>query len=388
MKVAIVGIGIHPFGRYAGRQRPRTGGARRPGRRWPTRAWRGRTCSSPSAAAYARRQTPDYAGVRPRPDRRPVHQRRGTGAPPAGSALHRWPPARSCRARTTSAWSWGSTSTRRAPSTPTPRSHGLGDWYGETGLMLTTQFFAMKIQRYMHDCTASATDTLAAVAAKAFRNGALQPERVAPRAALTEDEILGVADGEPPADPVHVLLARRGCGGARPGRGGPGPRVHGPAGLPRAAGVALPPVRDSFEVFSPWLSPEADAGPTVERPRPPSRPPVSAPEDVDVAQIQDTESGRRDHAHGRDRPVQGRRAGGADRARRHRDRRRAADQHRRRAAWPTASRSARRGCGRSTRTSCSCAAPPARGRSRAPRRSGSRHVYGAPGISACTVLTR
>src|ERR1700694_3934904 len=32
-----------------------------------------------------------------------------------------------------------------------PEAWGLGAWYGETGLMLTTQFFAMKIQRYMHD---------------------------------------------------------------------------------------------------------------------------------------------------------------------------------------------------------------------------------------------
>ena len=30
---------------------------------------------------------------------------------------------------------------------PDPEEWGLGRWYGETGLMLTTQFFAMKIQR-------------------------------------------------------------------------------------------------------------------------------------------------------------------------------------------------------------------------------------------------
>jgi hypothetical protein len=29
--------------------------------------------------------------------------------------------------------------------------YGLGEWYGETGLMVTTQFFAMKIRRYLHD---------------------------------------------------------------------------------------------------------------------------------------------------------------------------------------------------------------------------------------------
>lgn len=32
---------------------------------------------------------------------------------------------------------------------PRPAEWGLPEWYGQTGLMLTTQFFAMKIQRYM-----------------------------------------------------------------------------------------------------------------------------------------------------------------------------------------------------------------------------------------------
>ena len=55
---------------------------------------------------------------------------------------------------------------------PKPAEWGLPDWYGETGLMLTTQFFAMKIQRYMamHGIT---NGTLAAVAEKAFANGVL-----------------------------------------------------------------------------------------------------------------------------------------------------------------------------------------------------------------------
>ena len=40
---------------------------------------------------------------------------------------------------------------RRGAFDPNPADWGLGDWYGETGLLLTTQFFAMKIQRYLHD---------------------------------------------------------------------------------------------------------------------------------------------------------------------------------------------------------------------------------------------
>jgi acetyl-CoA C-acetyltransferase len=55
-----------------------------------------------------------------------------------------------------------------------PSEYGLGDWYGEAGFMLTTQFFGAKIQKYMHDYGITG-DTLARVAEKAYRNGALNP---------------------------------------------------------------------------------------------------------------------------------------------------------------------------------------------------------------------
>lgn len=55
-----------------------------------------------------------------------------------------------------------------------PSEYGLGAWYGEAGMMVTTQFFAMKLQKYMHDHRIS-SDTLARVAAKAYENGALNP---------------------------------------------------------------------------------------------------------------------------------------------------------------------------------------------------------------------
>ena len=55
---------------------------------------------------------------------------------------------------------------------PRPEDWGIGSWYGETGLMLTTQFFGMKIQRYMWEHGIS-DSTLAKVAVKAFQNGSL-----------------------------------------------------------------------------------------------------------------------------------------------------------------------------------------------------------------------
>src|SRR5687768_2984223 len=72
---------------------------------------------------------------------------------------------------------------------PLPENWGLGSWYGETGLMLTTQFFAMKIQRYMADHGISES-TLAKVAAKAFANGARNPNAWR-RRPLSEAEVLG-----------------------------------------------------------------------------------------------------------------------------------------------------------------------------------------------------
>ena len=47
----------------------------------------------------------------------------------------------------------------------------------------------------------------------------------------------------------------------------------------------------SFEVFSPWLAPERADGPTVEAAKAAFEQAGIGPEDVDVAQIQDTESG-------------------------------------------------------------------------------------------------
>lgn len=55
-----------------------------------------------------------------------------------------------------------------------PADYGLPDWYGQTGMMLTTQFFALKIQRYMQLHGISRT-TLGRVAEKAFRNGTITP---------------------------------------------------------------------------------------------------------------------------------------------------------------------------------------------------------------------
>ena len=127
---------------------------------------------------------------------------------------------------------------------------GLADWYGETGLMLTTQFFAMKIQRYMPPSTASRTSTLARVAEKAFAQRRPERERVAAQASDRGGDP-GLADGQRSADEVHVLLAGRGRRGVgallRQGRAD-GSRT----GRSESAPCSCASRRfGSFEVFSP-----------------------------------------------------------------------------------------------------------------------------------------
>ena len=87
----------------------------------------------------------------------------------------------------------GSDKHSRGAISAKPSEHGIDDWYGETGLMLTTQFFALKIQRYMHEHGLSSS-TLAKVARKALANGAEKRERLAAQPAHRE-QVLAAPPG-------------------------------------------------------------------------------------------------------------------------------------------------------------------------------------------------
>ena len=171
---------------------------------------------------------------------------------------------------------------------PLPEEWGIGSWYGETGLMLTTQFFAMKIQRYMAEHSISES-TLAKVAAKAFENGARNPNAWR-RRPLSEAEVLASKPVNPPLrqfmfcspgeGAVALVLAR-------------GPRVAELARTPvHLRSVAFRTRRfGSFEVFSPSIPVESAPSPTTEAAAAAFEQAGIGPEDVDVAQLQDTESG-------------------------------------------------------------------------------------------------
>lgn len=169
-----------------------------------------------------------------------------------------------------------------------PRAWGLPDWYGTAGMMVTSQFFAMKLQRYMHDYGVS-RQALARVSAKAFRNGSLNANAWR-RDPLTIDQIL---DARMISDPltqymfcspgegaVSLVLTRRNKGG------------HRSANAVHLSAVTMKSRRfGSFEVYAPYLAAERTGGPSVDAAATCFDEAGIAPSDIDLAQIQDTESG-------------------------------------------------------------------------------------------------
>lgn len=169
-----------------------------------------------------------------------------------------------------------------------PADWGLPDWYGETGLMLTTQFFALKLRRYMDQFGISEL-ALAKVAEKAFENGVKTSHawRRHPldAAAILQSQLIN--------DPLRQYMF---CSPAEGGAalviasekkarelGRTEVRIRGAALRTRPEG--------SFEVFSPSLELTRGKTPTELASAAAYEMAGLGPRDVDVLQLQDTESG-------------------------------------------------------------------------------------------------
>jgi acetyl-CoA acetyltransferase len=169
-----------------------------------------------------------------------------------------------------------------------PADYGHKDWYAETGLMITTQFFAMKDRRYLHTHGLEER-LLAQVAAKAFRNGALNPDAWRQKE-ISEEEILAARVINPPLTQYMLCSPSEGACAVVLAR------------TDRAADLCERPVRlaavskrtrrfGSFEVFAPWLPPESGVSPSVDAAQAVFTAAGLSPADVGVAQLQDTDAG-------------------------------------------------------------------------------------------------
>ena len=169
-----------------------------------------------------------------------------------------------------------------------PKAYGLPAWYGETGMMLTTQFFALKIQRYMQLYGIS-REALGKVAEKAFRNGALCDHawRRSPvdldtimNAPMVNDPLTKYMFCSPAEGGVALVLANE-----------KKMRELGSDGVKIASIAFRTRPEGSFEVFAPSIRTPPGGKPTEIASRAAFEMAAIAPGDVDVAQLQDTESG-------------------------------------------------------------------------------------------------
>lgn len=282
--VAIVGIGIHPFGRTEGVSGRAQGAVaaraalRDAGASWPDMQF---AFGASDAAGNPDTIVADLGltGIEF------VNVRNGCAA--GGSAL-----AMADRAIRSGAYDVGMAIgfDKHPPGAfnASPADYGLGEWYGEAGLMLTTQFFGIKIQRYLHEHGLDPA-VLPAVAAKAYRNGALNPSAWR-RTPFTEEQIATAAMVSYPL--TKYMFCSPGEGGVALVlcRADLASRFTDRAVYLRAAAMRSRHY-GTFEVFSPSLAPERAAGPTVHAARAAFEAAGIGPDEVDVAQVQDTEAG-------------------------------------------------------------------------------------------------
>ena len=169
-----------------------------------------------------------------------------------------------------------------------PSSYGLPDWYGQTGMMMTTQFFALKIQRYMALHGISRT-TLGRVAEKSFRNGELA-EHAWRRTPIALEQIL---ESTMINDPLTKYMF------CAPGEGGVAlilasekkVRELGADAVKISALAVRSRPPGSFEVFAPGLDIEDGGKPTIMASKAAFEMAGIGPDEISVAQLQDTESG-------------------------------------------------------------------------------------------------
>jgi len=169
-----------------------------------------------------------------------------------------------------------------------PVQYSLPSWYGELGLFLTPKFFAMKIQRYMHDYGIS-RETLARAAAKNYRNGARTPEAFR-RSPMSEEDILDSRMVNDPLTQYMFCSPDEGAAAVILCRADIAHKFTDRPIYLRASEVRTRRL-GAFEVHSPSVPIDQVPAPTVDVSRAAYEKAGLGPEDVDVAQLQDTDAG-------------------------------------------------------------------------------------------------
>ncbi|MBS9376366.1 thiolase family protein [Rhodococcus sp. B50] len=169
-----------------------------------------------------------------------------------------------------------------------PSVIGLPEWYAETGLFLTTHFFGMKINRYMHDHGITSR-TLARVAAKNLRNGA-RNELAWRRKPMSEEQILGAPYLNFPLTQFMYCAPDEGAAAVVLCRADKAKQYRS-VPIQLKASVLRTRREGAFEMQSPSLPLTGAPSPTVDASRAAFEIAGVEPADVGVAQLQDTDAG-------------------------------------------------------------------------------------------------
>jgi len=169
-----------------------------------------------------------------------------------------------------------------------PATWGLEPWYGEAGLMVAPQFFAMKLRRYMHDHGIS-EHALGQIAEKALRNGA-RNEMAWRREPIVAHDIMAARMVCPPL--TQYMFCSPGAGAVALILAG-GERARTLAATPvllRSVAFRTRPF-GAFDAFSPAVPIQTAPSVTTLAAEAAFKAAGITPADVDVAQVQDTEAG-------------------------------------------------------------------------------------------------
>ncbi len=169
-----------------------------------------------------------------------------------------------------------------------PALMGMPQWYGENGQYVTTKFFGMKINRYMHDHDISPT-TLARVAAKNYRNGSLNPKAFR-RTPLSVDEILASPILNHPLTAAMFCAPDEGAAAVVLCRADLASRFTDAPVFVKATEIRT---RNygAYEVNTTWAALDEDVSPTVYASEAAYEAAGIGPDEVDVIQLQDTDAG-------------------------------------------------------------------------------------------------
>jgi acetyl-CoA C-acetyltransferase len=176
----------------------------------------------------------------------------------------------------------------RGAFTEDPALVGMPSWYAENGQYLTTQFFGMKANRYLHDHGIS-HQTLAKVANKNTRNGVPNPNAFR-RKEISEQAVLDSPMLNYPLTQYMFCSPDEGAAAVVMCRADIAHRYTNTPVYLRAVEIRTRSY-GAWEVNTTFAPVDEDVSPTVHAARAAFEKAGLAPEDVDVIQLQDTDAG-------------------------------------------------------------------------------------------------